>query len=117
MKVLFINPACLDARITDDDALQVPIGLYYLCARLLDQGIAAGILNLAPAGLNSPGAPDHGDQGTLELFTRAIGREEPDIIGFSVTNPSRINAMACAVKARQMLPDALIVFGGPCPNI
>ena len=116
MKVLFVNPACLDARVTDDDALQVPIGLYYLCARLLNQGIAAGILNLAPAGLNSPEPPGHGDQGALELFARAIAREEPDIIGFSVTTPSRINAMACAVKARQMLPDALIVFGGPCPT-
>ncbi len=116
MKVLFINPACLDARITDDDALQVPIGLYYLCTRLLDQGFASGILNLAPAGLNSPEAPGKGDQGALELFTRAIAQEEPDIIGFSVTNPSRINAMACAVKAREMLPDALIVFGGPCPT-
>jgi len=47
LKVLLVNPACLDRRITDDDATVVPIGLYYLAAQLLDGGMASGILNLS----------------------------------------------------------------------
>ncbi|WDP92485.1 MAG: radical SAM protein [Desulfobacter sp.] len=105
MKVLFVNPACLDKRVTDDDAQQVPIGLYYLAAALLDQGMFATILNLAA---------DHADP--LALFRSALDQVKPDIIGFSVTNPSRINAGACARAARKALPNALIVFGGPAPT-
>jgi radical SAM superfamily enzyme YgiQ (UPF0313 family) len=112
VKILFVNPSCQDPRVTDPDALQVPIGLYYLAAGLLDQGWISGILNLAPAGPANPSAKGS-TQHALGLFTRSIMQEKPDIIGFSVTNPSRINAMACAAKARQILPDCLIVFGGP----
>lgn len=112
MKVLFVNPSCLDPRVTDPDALQVPIGLYYLASGLLDQGWISGILNLAPAGPANPSAKGSANN-TLDLFSQAVVREQPDIIGFSVTSPTRINAMACADKARQLLPDSLIVFGGP----
>lgn len=112
MKVLFVNPSCLDPRVTDPDALQVPIGLYYLATGLLDQGWISGILNLAPAGPANPSAKGSPKK-ALNLFTQSIMQEKPDIIGFSVTSPTRINAMACADKARQILPDSLIVFGGP----
>ncbi len=112
MKVLFVNPSCLDPRVTDPDALQVPIGLYYLASVLLDQGWISGILNLAPAGPANPSVKGSAKK-ALDLFTQSIVREQPDIIGFSVTSPTRINAMACADKARQLLPDSLIVFGGP----
>ncbi|MCG8688866.1 MAG: radical SAM protein [Desulfobacterales bacterium] len=118
MKVLFINPSCLEPRVTDDDALQVPIGLYYLAASLMDKGIQAGILNLAPAGpanqsktANKSQYPD-----PVTLFKDAIKREQPDVLGFSVTNPSRVNAVECARIARQLLPECLIVFGGPAPT-
>lgn len=112
MKILFVNPSCQDPRVTDPDALQVPIGLYYLAAGLLDQGYISGILNLAPAG--PANAPAQGSaKKALDLFTQSITQERPDIIGFSVTSPTRMNAMACAAKARQILPDSLVVFGGP----
>ncbi len=106
MKVLFVNPACLDKRVTDDDALQVPIGLYYLAAQLLDKGIPASILNLAGQGSDKRPA----------LFRSVLEQGRPDIIGFSVTTPSRINALECARIAREMLPEVLIVFGGPAPT-
>lgn len=115
MKVIFINPACLDQRVTDQDAQVVPIGLYYLAAQLMDMGIPAPILNLAHTGGPRPDAqgspPD-----PLALFRATIQKEQPDIIGFSVTNPSRINAIACARIARECLPQALILFGGPAPT-
>jgi anaerobic magnesium-protoporphyrin IX monomethyl ester cyclase len=107
MKILFVNPACLDKRITGEDAGVVPIGLYYMAALLLDKGFDARILNLAPLGSGNK---------TLQTFKEMIEREKPDLIGFSVTNPTRINAVACAKEARKILPQTCIVFGGPAPT-
>ncbi|HCY85321.1 MAG TPA: B12-binding domain-containing radical SAM protein [Desulfobacteraceae bacterium] len=111
MKVLLVNPACLDQRVTDQDALVVPIGLYYLSAQLMAGGISAPILNLA--GMS---APENGSADPVALFNETLKEQQPDIIGFSVTNPSRINAMACAAAARKRLPEVLIMFGGPAPT-
>lgn len=120
MKVLLVNPACLDRRITDDDATVVPIGLYYLAAQLLDDDITAGILNLASiSAAPAPGndqAETAGPDAALQTFEAAITREKPDLIGFSVTNPSRFSAMACARLAKTLLPEVTVVFGGPAPT-
>jgi anaerobic magnesium-protoporphyrin IX monomethyl ester cyclase len=107
MKILFVNPACLDKRITSEDAGVVPIGLYYMAALLLDKGFDARILNLAPLGSGKK---------NVQTFKEMIEREKPDLIGFSVTNPTRINAVACAKEARKLLPQTCIVFGGPAPT-
>ena len=50
MKILFVNPACHDKRISNEDAKVVPIGIYYMAALLLEKGFDARILNLAPLG-------------------------------------------------------------------
>ncbi|MCG8565364.1 MAG: radical SAM protein [Desulfobacterales bacterium] len=105
MKILFVNPACPDPRVTDGDALVVPLGLYYLCAQMMEHGVETRLLNLAP----------HGQQAEA-VFAQAIAQEKPDIIGFSVTNPGRMNAQACAGIAKKQLPQALILFGGPAPT-
>ena len=105
MKILFVNPACPDPRVTDGDALVVPLGLYYLCALMMENGVETRLLNLAP----------QGDQAEA-VFAQAIEQEKPDIIGFSVTNPGRMNAKACARIAREKLPQATLVFGGPAPT-
>ncbi|MCK5835697.1 MAG: radical SAM protein [Desulfobacula sp.] len=121
MKILFINPACLDKRITSEDNGIVPIGLYYMAALLLENGFDARILNLASLdGMDemdenkSKSMLDSHDP--IQAFTAAIEKERPDFLGFSVTNPSRINALACARAARKILPHAWIVFGGPAPS-
>ena len=122
MKVLLVNPACLDQRVTDDDASVVPIGLYYLAAQLLDSGVAAGILNLAAvaaqagADITAQGHPAGHTQAAAQTFEAALVQEKPDIIGFSVTNPSRFSAMACARQAKRLLPGVIVVFGGPAPT-
>ncbi|MCP4721994.1 MAG: cobalamin B12-binding domain-containing protein, partial [Desulfobacteraceae bacterium] len=99
MKVLFVNPACLDKRATSEDARVVPIGIYYMAALLLGKGFDARILNLASL---------DDDKDTIQTFKAMIEKEKPDLIGFSVTNPSRINAVACARAARKLLPRAWI---------
>ena len=48
-----------------------------------------------------------------EAFEHQIRSMPPDIVAFSVTNPSRWPAIGLARKARTLLPDAAIVFGGP----
>ena len=120
MKVLLVNPACLDQRITDQDALVVPIGLYYLSAQLMAKGISAPILNLAgmsaPQNTGSDIRPGNSAPDPVALFKETIREQQPDIIGFSVTNPSRINAAACAAVAREIQPEVLIMFGGPAPT-
>ncbi|MEX1298209.1 MAG: radical SAM protein [Desulfotignum sp.] len=106
MKLLFVNPVCLNPRVTDADATVVPVGLYYLAAQVLDAGFEAAILNLAQAELTDPDA----------AFTAAIASQQPDLIGFSVTSPTRFSAMSLARTARQMRPQTVIVFGGPAPT-
>lgn len=71
-KILLVNPACQDERISGDDAKFVPIGVYYIAAQLLDNGYPTAILNLA----------DIKDEDPLTCFTRVIETQKPDIIGF-----------------------------------
>ncbi len=106
MKLLFVNPVCLDPRVTDADATVVPQGLYYLAAQMLDAGFEAAILNLAQPSVTDPDS----------AFAEALDTFQPDFIGFSVTNPTRFSAMSLARTARQMRPQTVIVFGGPAPT-
>jgi anaerobic magnesium-protoporphyrin IX monomethyl ester cyclase len=103
VKTLFVNPMCLDRRVTDTDAQVVPVGLYYLAAQILDAGLDAAILNLAREEITDADA----------VFATALTAQKPDVIGFSVTNPTRFSAMSLAGAAKKMLPHAVIVFGGP----
>ena len=104
-KILLVNPSCLDARISGEDAGIVPIGLYYIASILMENGFDTKIINLADSKDDS-----------VKTFKKYITIEQPDIIGFSVINPNRWNAMDCAGAARQILPDITIVFGGPAPT-
>lgn len=104
-KILLVNPACLDSRISEEDARIVPIGLYYIGALLMENGFKVSIINLA----------DTGDD-PVEVFKTIVTSQQPDIIGFSVINPNRWNAMECARAARKIRPDITIVFGGPAPT-
>ncbi len=104
-KILLVNPSCLDERISGEDAGIVPIGLYYIAALLMENGFDTKIINLA----DSKDDP-------VKAFKKYITIEQPDIIGFPVINPNRWNAMDCAGAARQILPDIIIIFGGPAPT-
>jgi len=104
-KVLLVNPACLDKRVTGEDARVVPIGLYYIAALLMEEGFHTHIINLAKT-----------CDDAINVFKKTLKKEQPDIIGFSVTNPNRWNAMECAREARQVNPEIFIVFGGPAPT-
>ncbi|WP_022667532.1 B12-binding domain-containing radical SAM protein [Desulfospira joergensenii] len=108
-KILFVNPACLDRRVTDEDATMVPIGLFYLAALMMENGFETRILNLAQCKTKEAGE-------ALTLFESVLEKEKPDIIGFSVTNPNRHQAMECAERAKKILDPVSILFGGPAPT-
>ena len=46
-KILLVNPSCLDARASGEDAGIVPLGLYYIGAVLIENGYHTKIVNLA----------------------------------------------------------------------
>lgn len=109
--ILLVNPACQDKRVTDDDARVVPIGLYYIAAQLKAKGFDTTILNLADSGAETNAETD-----PLAVFSKALKALSPDLVGFSVTNPSRMNAIQCANHLKERFPDLPVVFGGPCPT-
>lgn len=103
--ILLVNPSCLDRRISGEDARIVPIGLFYIGAQLLENGFETAILNLADT-----------EEDPINVFTKAVEARMPDVIGFSVMNPNRWNAVDCAKAAKKIKPGITIVFGGPAPT-
>ncbi|MCP4021912.1 MAG: radical SAM protein, partial [Desulfobacteraceae bacterium] len=102
-KILLVNPACLDERISSEDDRVVPIGLYYIGALLKANDYEVQILNLADRNENP-----------LEVFSRALETFCPDVVGFSIVNPNRLNAIEAAMLAKKKNQKTYIVFGGPC---
>jgi len=103
IKILLVNPSCLDERISSEDAQVVPMGLYYIGALLIKNRFDVQILNLAQQ-----------DPDPLSVFEQTVKNWNPDIIGFSVSNPNRWNAIQAAGLAKKENPNVKIVFGGPC---
>ena len=100
MQILLIHPACLDRRVTDADALAVPMGLYALGALLKERGYQVALVNLAAV-------PD-----PLIHLETILTSHPPDIAGFSIMNANRHCAMDGAALVRRMVPGAAVVFGG-----
>ncbi len=102
MTIFLVNPACLDPRVTDGDALLVPMGLFYIAALLTENQIQTRVVNLAV----EPDPLDH-------LRERVLA-ERPGIVGFSVLNANRFSAMDGARVVKAVDPGIVVVFGGPC---
>lgn len=129
MKIFLINPACLDIRITDDDAAAVPIGLYYIAAEMIERGFETEIINLAL--LQQKNFASNQDKDILsiqsqqsknsrniyvEYLTNIVKSKKPDIIGFSVLNANRHSAIEAAAAVKKIYPNIRIIFGGPAPT-
>lgn len=100
-KIFLVNPSCSDPRINPEDAMAVPIGLYYIGAVLMENGFTVHMLNLAQ---------EHDPAAYLSWM---LEKEQPGIIGFSVLAANRTQAFESARLARKRLPRSAIVFGGP----
>ncbi len=101
MKIFLVNPACLDKRLVEDDAVSIPMGLFYIGAAAIEKGFDVKIVNLAVSGNPS------------DYLTELIMAEKPDILGFSVLSSTRFSAMQAAETAKKIDPHIKIVFGGP----
>ncbi len=100
MKVLLINPYCLEKRLQEDDISVVPIGLYYIGALLKENSYDVEILNWYDAKDNPEEVKD------------TLAEKKPDVIGFSVLHANRWGAIEIARLAKKINPDTKVVFGG-----
>ena len=100
MKILLFYPRCLNERVTDQDHLVLPIGLYSIAALLIEKGYEVEIINCYDF--------DPGPENLKNLFRQ----KKPDVIGCSVYNPNRWGALDIARTAKEVLPDSFVVFGG-----
>ncbi len=101
MNILLINPYCLDPRLQDYDIKVPPIGLYYIGARLIEEGHSCEILNL------------YDMQGRQREIQEAVSSRQPDLIGISILHANRWGGIDIARIAKTTAPDLPIVFGGP----
>lgn len=102
MNIFLINPACLDVRVTDEDALLVPMGLFYIGALLKENGFNVRVVNLAV------------EQNPMDHLRAMIVAERPAIVGFSVLNATRFSAIEGAMVVKEVDPEIKVAFGGPC---
>lgn len=101
MTIFLVNPVCLDPRVTDEDALSVPMGLFYIGALLKENLIDVRVINLAV------------ESDPLGYLKSMIVKFRPEIIGFTILNATRFSAIAGAKLAKGIDPGITIVFGGP----
>ena len=101
MRILLVNPYCLDQRIQDYDIRMPPIGLYYIAACLIDAGHECSILNL----WNKQGQP--------QLVKSEIRRFNPDLVGVSILHATRWGGIDIARITKAVFPEVPVVFGGP----
>jgi len=100
MKIVLIYPYFIDERPKDYDVRPLPIGLYYLASLLKEKGYQVEILNW------------YNIHKTPERIPQVLRALRPDILGFSIFNANRWGGIDLARVAREVLPEAKIIFGG-----
>jgi radical SAM superfamily enzyme YgiQ (UPF0313 family) len=99
MKVLLIKPG-----IALGDHIQPPLGIAYLASSLREKN-EVQVLDF--------GMLDRRD----DLFTAALEKFSPDVIGFQCYSPEIGEVKRLSVLARAVLPKAVILAGGPHPTL
>lgn len=98
--VLFIEPPAADPRHIGKSK-EVGLGLSYLCAVLEGRGVGSRILDLRT------------EPSPWRLLQETLEAVRPRIVGLTATSPAfRAAQFACSI-ARRVLPDSLILMGGP----
>ncbi len=100
MKVLLIHPYFLFDRKHEDNVTAMPMGVYYLGAICKAEGHDVYCVNWSAPNIASKEIVD-----TLRNF-------HPDVVGFSIFHGNRWGALDIAACVRELLPKAVIVFGG-----
>lgn len=92
------NPATAEADMLPPKTW-VPLGIAYLASALRADGVETHLRDLHDA--------------TMEDAAELLNRMQPDVVGISCFTYGRVNALHLASLARTVLPDALVVMGGP----
>jgi radical SAM superfamily enzyme YgiQ (UPF0313 family) len=100
MKIVLIHPYFIEQRSEEEEISAVPIGLYYICALLLEKGYEAEIVNF------------YRDAANPRKIKEILAGKKADIVGISVFNANRLGGVAIARLAKEVNPQAKIVFGG-----
>jgi radical SAM superfamily enzyme YgiQ (UPF0313 family) len=106
MKVLLLTPPAPRLRnpaTAEEDLLPprtwVPLGIAYLTSALRKNGVETVFADL--------------HEHSWPRVAALLRRERPDVVGISCFTLGRTNALRLATEARQALPEARIVMGGP----
>lgn len=105
MKIVLVNPPLTRQEAAGDLEgvvnLLPPLGIGYIAALLEQKGFTVKIVDCPPLSLA------HDD------LRKNLAIEKPQIVGFTATTISIDSAIKAARNARDVLPDSLIVIGGP----
>lgn len=93
-----MNPATLEPDLLPAKSW-VPLGIAYLAAALRAAGFEADLSDLHDA--------------DWEAVHNRLAASKADVVGISCFTFDRVNALRTAALARQALPDATVVMGGP----
>lgn len=100
MRVILIYPPCFYDRPGDEDHTIMPIGLYYIASYLLENGHKVSLIN------------GHNVSYSKEYFCQLIQEEKPDVVGFSVFNANRVNALKGVKWIKHINRQIITIFGG-----
>lgn len=101
MKILLVYPSFLEPRVHAEDIGVPPIGLYYVAARLVEEGHEVHMVDA------------HGWGADKEACRRLFRDAGAKLIGFSVLHANRWGALDMAAWAKEVNPETKVVFGGP----
>ena len=101
MKIVFVNPYCLDPRLQDYDIKVVPIGVYYMAACLIEAGHSCEILNW------------YDMKGRDEDMAKILRDLRPDILAVSILHANRWGGIDIAKIAKKISSETFVIFGGP----
>lgn len=108
MRICLVNPPLTRkeaaGKMTRIINLLPPLGIGYIASLLEREGFQVKIIDCPPLNLT------HAD------LRRLLKAERPDIIGFTITTVSVGSAIIAAQNIKAILPQSLIVIGGPHPT-
>ncbi|MDX9971374.1 MAG: cobalamin-dependent protein, partial [FCB group bacterium] len=81
-----------------------PLGLLYLAGVLEREGHCVDVVDFAPSCMDQ------------EAFIARLEAFEPDVVGISCVTATYSFCAEIARLAREVVPNALVVFGGPFPS-
>ena len=102
MEILLVSPS-VKLR-SSHDYLNPSLGLAYIASILTKNGYEVSVVDYNVTNFNPI------------LFERILLREKPRILGISCYTETYLNGLLIAGEAKRLLPDIIVVMGGPHPT-